>query len=132
MKNLCLLLLLCSSCALSTSECPEGYMATAKQTVVTPTGIVTQPNEYGQLPPGTLRVGTNICIRKTGVIEPRPAFEDLSQVGTGGTSINGVVKLWPLASDKILALVRAGSSYILRAAYTDGTEAGFSGFGNGF
>lgn len=134
MKNLYLLLLLCSACALQTSECPEGYMV-QKQTMVTPSGVVTQPNEYGQLPPGTLRVGENICIRKQGVIEPRPAFTTQgTAMGTGpSTDFFGAWKIWPLADNKILTLAGTelagtpGQDFLV--SYSDGTSAYLAGNG---
>lgn len=102
MKKLLFLLLFCASCALAR----VGVDMPQKQTVVTPTGIVSQPNEYGKLPPGTLREGDNICIRKSGVIEPRPAFEDFgSTLATGVTGPYGVLKIWPVGPEQILALV---------------------------
>lgn len=50
-------------------------MSNPKQTVVRPGGIVTTPNEYGELPPGTLAQGMNVMMRRQGVLEPRPSFE---------------------------------------------------------
>lgn len=133
MKTFIVLFLLCAA-ACGQVECPDGYMA-QKQTVVTPSGVVTQPNEYGQLPPGTLRVGENICIRKAGVLEPRPAFENLGNViGTGGTTdYYAALKIWPLASNKILALTGTEFSgtpaqdFVVQ--YSDGTWALLAGNG---
>ena len=106
-----------------------------KQTMVTPSGIVTQPNEYGSLPPGTLRVGNNICIRKTGVIEPRPAFENFGSA-IGGTNPFGVNRIWPLAADKILAqlgFTSAGNATgKFRIIYSDGTNSDVAGFGTNY
>lgn len=50
-------------------------MGTLKETVIQPNGVVTQPNQEGMLPPGTLKTGTNVMMRRQGVLEPRPGFE---------------------------------------------------------
>jgi hypothetical protein len=63
-----------------------------KQTVVSPSGIVTQPNEYGQLPPGTLLRGDGLRIRRKGIIEPRP---DL-QFYAANTDCDKAYKAWPI------------------------------------
>ena len=78
-------------------------MPTLHQTVVRPSGIVTQPNAAGELPPGTLKVGNGIMIRKPGVIQPRPGFETYSEDAPVLPA-----KVWPLPMpdrlDQVLVL----------------------------
>jgi len=88
MRRIALLCLLLFSCY----EADMGL----KQTVVRPGGIVTQPNEYGEVPPGTLRVGNNIALRRPGVIEPREDFTTYSDFDR--TDLKPY-KVWPFGNE---------------------------------
>lgn len=85
-----------------------------KETVLRPNGIATQPNEYGDVPPGTLSVGDGIQIRRKSVIEPRNAFEAW-QSGAGTPAY----KLWPLDVEQIIKIAPSGAAY--ETAVLDGT-----------
>ncbi len=75
-----------------------------RQTVTSPGGVITQPNDVGELPPGTLAVGNNVMMRRQGVLEPRLAFEAL-QAPPGGFVGDAPVKIWELAEDRRLLVV---------------------------
>jgi len=91
-----------------------------KQTIVRPTGVVTQPNEYGELPPGTLSVGDGIQIRGQSVIEPRNAFEEITIVDP---DYNQAVKLWPRS---------VGALIVGRKTSDDTTRLFYGQFGGSF
>jgi hypothetical protein len=57
-----------------------------------PSGMVTDPNELGQYPPGAARVMTNLANRETGSIEPLPG----DTVITSNITANGfeVIRAW--------------------------------------
>lgn len=91
-----------------------------KQTVIRPTGVVTQPNEYGDLPPGTLSTGDGIQIRRSHVIEPRNSFQEWMATPQGlmvGTSYP--VKVWPTGSDNRVVILHNGTTY--QTVILDGT-----------
>jgi hypothetical protein len=72
-----------------------------KETVVRPNGVITQPNEYGDIPPGSLSEGDGIQIRKQSVIEPRNSFDTYLPID--GT-YNEAVKLWPTLEGGMLVV----------------------------
>lgn len=84
-----------------------------KQTVIRPSGVITQPNEYGELPPGTLSVGDNIQIRRTSVIEPRNAFEQWQAIAAI------TYKMWAVGDEGRVLRIGPGSDYI--TAVCDGS-----------
>lgn len=43
---------------------------------ITPLGLITQPNTYGQYPPGAMRQALNCVMRNPGIINPMPAVAD--------------------------------------------------------
>jgi len=48
-----------------------------KQTVVAPLGLITQPNKYGQFPPGGMSIATNVLMRDPGVLSSMPDLQTL-------------------------------------------------------
>lgn len=64
----------------------------AKQTIVKPGGIITKPNEYGELAPGSLSIGDGIQIRRQSIIEPRNAFMKFGELRHD--QFNRVMKFW--------------------------------------
>lgn len=91
-----------------------------KQTVIRPTGVVTQPNEYGDLPPGTLSVGDGIQIRRSHVIEPRNSFQDWSVLDA---TYDQAVKLWPWSIGSLV--VGRKSDNTTRLFYSQPTPSPF-------
>lgn len=83
-----------------------------KQTILRPAGIITQPNEYGELAPGSLSVGSGIQIRRPSVIEPRNAFK------TWWAPTLDIYKMWAVAGDQVI-IIGPGSDYFTNVV--DGT-----------
>ena len=60
-------------------------MAQNRETRLTLSGLVTQPNKF-LAEPGSLAVAENVMCRQPGVIEPRMAFEEIADPATAGAS----------------------------------------------
>lgn len=79
-------------------------MASIRQTVVNPLGLVLTPNTYGQYPAGALSKNENIVMRAPGELWAAPSFG--SQIFAGGASTDVLRKLYPLDSGHIYTWTR--------------------------
>lgn len=57
-----------------------------------PTGLYTDPSPHGGAPPGALRVADNVVLRRDGILQPRPGFEDGKSGGlTAATTAKALI-----------------------------------------
>lgn len=84
-----------------------------KQIVVSPLGLVLQPNDVGQYPPGALKRAQNVHLRNPGLLQPFAAPEDYS--ANAASASHEFRRLFPTAT-KLLgaALNPAGGAWELR------------------
>lgn len=110
-----------------------------RQTVLAPAGLITEPNEYGQYPPGALKLARNVTMREPGKLVQAPSVRN--DVVVGGDVITNPVthhvqvrKLIPAGSGKVYAITALGVSTTGDwAIYEDGTPQTFVGLaGNAF
>lgn len=72
-----------------------------RQTIVVPVGLVTEPNEYGQYPPGALLDALNVVMRAPGKLLQAPSLRDSVTVGA---AFNEIHKLVPADNGVVYAL----------------------------
>lgn len=100
-----------------------------RKTVVSPLGIVTTPNEFGQYPEGALSDARNFVMRSPGVLSVAPTWT--GNLGLGAT--NEVVrKIYPLDAGANYEFIEnaAGTSYtLLERANSTAYPQGVSGTG---
>jgi hypothetical protein len=92
-----------------------------RQAILAPVGLVTQPNEYGQYPPGALKVARNVLLRDPGKLDQSPDAIAHS-VGLPGELI---AKLMPTDTGIIYALTTDGGGGW--SIFADGVPQTFAG-----
>lgn len=101
-----------------------------RQTIVAPVGLVTEPNEYGQYPPGALQVARNVTMREPGRLPAAPNVRD----GHLLNDADGIIrKLMPADDGVVYAVVFDGgvseifADTVLQTTTPGGPDFDFSG-----
>lgn len=71
-----------------------------------PSGLFTDPNPHSAVPEGALRVADDIVIRRQGIAQPRPGFEQLSASFTGNDPYQAI----PYDGDLLVVQDNAGTN----------------------
>lgn len=74
-----------------------------RQTILVPAGLITEPNEYGQYPPGALQVTRNVTMREPGKVDQAPNVRNTVAVSAADAVLH---KLMPADSGIVYAIVR--------------------------
>lgn len=95
----------------------------ARQTIVRPLGLITQPNTEGQYPPGAFKTAHNVFMRDPGIVEAMP--ESAQWVSGTFAGTNYLLRLLPRPKSGIyesfFAFLDTGSSYEIRTVRSGGT-----------
>ncbi len=94
-----------------------------KEEVLKISGVSTTPNEYGLLPPGSLKRGVNVVFRRPGVLEALPAYTSYAtHSGSTVKMFAGDTKTFALEGDVNLANIGA----IWEPSHTGGVGTSFT------
>ena len=89
-------------------------------TTLRPLGIIDHPNDHGQYPDGALSEGQNAVLRRSGILEPMPAFTPYrAAAGAIGTIFR---RLFP-AETGLFGVAYNGVNYGIRHVTTGGSTA---------
>lgn len=91
-----------------------------RATTLKPLGIVREPNQHGQYPDGAFALASNTVIRRLGILEPVPAFEDYRANPVPAGEI--FRRIWP-AVEGVFAVGQNGADYALRHVTQSGMNA---------
>lgn len=95
-----------------------------RQTILAPSGLTTEPNEYGHYPAGALRVARNVVMRQPGKIEQAPNVRNQVAVGAADDVIH---KLMPADTGVVYAVVADDPVVPDFAIYADGVAQSYAG-----
>ncbi len=87
-----------------------------RETSVSPLGVITQPNVYGQYPAGALKQGVNVFMRSPGIITPQPVKVTNQNVHSGTTA--DCERFFAIGSQFLSLSLDSGSLYL---DWLDGT-----------